>query len=506
MLYNTARIAKNTLMLYFRQIVIMLVSLYTVRVVLETLGAEDYGIYNVVGGVVVLFTFLNVAMTGATQRFLNFALGQNDVEQARNVYSTSIIIHILIAVLVVILAQTVGLWLFHTWLNIPPERQGAAFIVYQISVVKIAIGILQVPYRAIIIAHEKMSFFTVLSIVEAISRLGIAFLLPVILFDKLVAYAFLVCIALIIIFFVTKVYCNRAFEIAHFRYCRDKELFRKIISFSGWTILGGVANVGRGQGTNILVNIFHGVTINASMGIAEKVNAAIYRFLGSFQTAFSPQIIKSYSAKEYDYFMQLVFRTSKASFCLLFFLVLPLYVNACFVLQIWLVNVPEYVVVFTRLSLLLSLIHAISAPLWVSIQATGEIKFFQIIASCFRFSNLPLSLLFLWMGFSPVWVFIIRIGVEIVMVIWGVFFLGGKIKLPVLTFFCGVIVPAFVIAGVSATLTFLVHSILTADWGKLITSTVISTVSIGALMYLIGLNKQERFLLQGWLKEKIRGN
>lgn len=317
---NTARIAKNTLMLYFRQILIMLVSLYTVRVVLEVLGAEDYGIYNMVGGVVVLFTFLNTAMTSATQRFLNFALGQNDTEQARDVYSASLVIHALISVLVVVLAQAVGLWFFYNVLNIPPERQAAAFAVYQFSVAATVIGILQVPYRATIIAYEKMSFFAMLSIIEAGLRLGVVFLLPVILFDKLIVYAFLVCITGIVVLLMYKLYCNKTFETARFRYCRDKELFRQLLGFSGWSVFGGVASVSRDQGTNVLLNIFHGVTVNAAMGIATQINSAVYQFVSNFQTAFRPQIVKSYSAKEYDYFMQLIFRTAKASFCLLFFL------------------------------------------------------------------------------------------------------------------------------------------------------------------------------------------
>ena len=504
MLSNTARIAKNTMMLYFRQILIMLVNLYVMRVVLEILGTEDYGIFNLVGSVVVLFTFLNTAMTNATQRFLSFALGRNDMEQARNVYSVSVIIYVLIAVLVLVLAQTLGVWFFYTWLNIPPERQGAAFVVYQFSIAAMLVSILQVPYRATIIAHEKMSFFATLSIFEAAFRLSIVFILPFILFDKLMTYAFLICITVTVIFLIHKVYCNRTFEIAQFRYCKDRKLFRQLFEFSGWNVFSGFAMISKDQGTNILINIFHGVSVNAAMGIATQVNSMIYQFVSNFQTAFNPQIIKSYSAKNFDYFMRLIFRTSKISFCLLFFFVLPLYINADFVFRIWLINIPEYVVIFTQLILLSSLIIAISAPLVMSIQATGDIKRHELIRSCFIFFNIPISLLFLWIGFSPVWILAIRVGVDVLLFIWRIFFLGKKIKFPIFSFFREVIVPVFIIAGVSAAMAFLLHGLFIDDWSKLIVSSMVSTVSIGCLMYWVGLNRKERFILKNWIKKRIK--
>jgi len=482
----------------------MLVNLYTVRVVLETLGAEDYGIFNVVGGVVVLFTFLNSTMTSATQRFLNFALGRNDAEQVRNVYSASLIVHAAIAVLVVVLAQTVGLWFFHTWLNIPPDRQTAAFVVYQLSVVTTAIGILQVSYRATIIAHERMSFFAMLSVIEAALLLGVVLLLPIVVFDKLIIYAFLVCVTRAFIFIIHKVYCNRTFEIARFQYCRDKDLFRQLLGFAGWNFFGSLANVSRSQGTNMLVNIFHGVIVNAAIGIATQVNTAVYQLVSNFQTAFKPQIIKSYSAKDYKYFMQLIFRTSKVSFCLLFFFVLPLYINADFVLRIWLGSVPEYTVVFVQLILISSLINAMAGPLWMSVHATGDIKRHEIIAGCFLFANLPLSLLLLWMGFSPVWILFIRIGLDVLLLSWRVFFLGGRINLPVNGFFREVLMPMFIVAALATLITVFLKNLFITGWGRLIVSSIVSTVSIGFLMYLIGLTKWERFFFKNWINAKLR--
>jgi O-antigen/teichoic acid export membrane protein len=483
----------------------MLVSLYTVRVVLNTLGAQDYGIYNVVGGVVVMFSFLNSAMTSATQRFLNFAMGQGDIEQTRNVYSISFIIHILIAILVIILAETIGLWFFYTWINLPPERQSAALVVYQFSIVVTVINILQIPYQATIIAYEKMSFFAFLSIIESILKLGIVFLLPIILFDRLIIYSLLVSISGIAIFFVYKIYCNRTFVTSCFRYCKDKYLFRQLIGFSGWSIFGGVATVSRNQGINILINIFYGVTVNAAMGIAMQVNAAVYKFVENFQLAFKPQIIKSYAAENYNYFMSLLFRTSKLSFYLLFFFALPLYINANFVLRIWLKNVPEYTVIFTRLILLFSLIDVMSGSLYASIQATGDIKKYQAIGCCFIFANIPLSLLFLKMGFSPVWVLIVKVGLGFFMFVWRIFFVMKRINILILDYLREVIIPILIVTVISICVTGFLHN-LNDNLLKLMMSCIISSLSIACSVYLIGLSSHERNQLQIWIKNKFKNS
>jgi O-antigen/teichoic acid export membrane protein len=321
---NTQRIAKNTLMLYFRQLVTTLLNLYTVRIVLNTLGTEDYGIYNVIGGIVVMFSFLNGAMTSATQRFLNYVLGESDIEQARDIFSISFVIHAMMALFIIILAETIGLWFFSTQINIPLDRKNAAAVIYQISIVTTGINILRVPYNATIIAYEKMSFFAVASAIENFLKLIGAFLLTVIIYDNLVAYAFFICIIGTVMFFIYKFYCNKKFETANFRYCNNIDIYRRLIKFSSWSVFGGIANVSSSHGTNLLINMFSTVTVNAAMGIATQINAAVYQFVANFQTAFNPQIIKSYANKNYDYFMWLIFTTSKISFFLLFFFTLPL--------------------------------------------------------------------------------------------------------------------------------------------------------------------------------------
>lgn len=480
----------------------MLVNLYAVRIVLNALGAEDYGIYNVVNGLVVIFTFLNIATTGATQRFLNFSIGQNEDKQARNVYSASFIIHAFITLLVVVLAQTVGLWFFFNWLNLPADRQTAAFIAYQFSVATTALSILRIPYHAVIIAHEKMSVFAMIGIAESILKLAFAFMLTVILFDKLIVYAFFAFIIGFVVTLINKIYCNRMFPVFRFKYCSDKKLFLQLFEFSGWSAFSSVANMSKNRGIDILVNIFFGVTTNAAMGIATQVNTAVNTFARNFQTAFQPQIVKSYAVKDQDYFVRLVFQTAKATFFLLFFLALPLFINADFLLQIWLRDVPEYTVIFVQLILLSLLTETIAAPFGVSIQATGNIKKYSIIESCFIFFNFPVSLLFLRMGFNPTVVLIIRVVINIILLFWRIFFVGKRINLPVIMFLREVIVPILVIALVSSTATVFLSSFF-IDWTKLIFSCVISFLFTASLIYFIGLNTQEKILSQNWIKNKF---
>jgi len=498
---NTTRIAKNTLFLYFRQIIIMLVGLYTVRIKLNVLGIDNFGIYNIVGGVVVMFTFFNGAMTAATQRFLNFALGKEDTEQARNVYSISFIFYLFISLIIIILAETIGLWIFFKWLNIPPERHSAAFIVYQFSVLTTVIDFINTPYRSTIIAYEKMSFFALLSIIDVILKLGVVFLLSIILFDKLIVFAFLMTIVSIIIFLIHKLYCNKMFEIAHFRNCGDKQLFKQIAEYSVWSIFGPFASVLRNQGVNVLVNIFHGVSVNAAMGLANQVNSAVYTFVNNFQTAFRPQIIKLYAAKEYDSFNELILRTSKLSYYLLILFAIPLFFNTDYILLIWLKNVPEYTVIFVQSILIYSLIDAIAGPLWMSIQAKGEIKKYQIILSCFILVNLPLSFLFLWLGFNPVWVLIIRVIINAIILFWRILFSKIKVNLSVKRFLCEVIIPIIVITAITCLLNIYLQSFF-SEWKKLLLSCIISTLCISFLIYFIGINKQEKILIKNWIQKK----
>ena len=339
---NNKRIFKNTMMLYCRMLLMLFVSLYTSRITLSTLGIENFGIYNVVGGVVVLFSFLSSAMSSATQRFLNFELGKSDGQRVRQVFGMSLVVHAVIAIIVLFLAETIGLWFLNNKLNIPDSRMVAANWVYQLSIFGTIVGILRVPYNATIIAHERMSYYAYLGIAEAILKLVVVFTLTLVSVDKLILFAILLQSVSLLLLFVNVTYCVRKFNSAWPVFVKDRALFCDLISFSGWSLFGAVANVSRDQGVNVILNLFYGVTANAAMGVANQVNGAVYQFVSNFQVAFSPQIVKSYSAGERGYFNSLVFNASKYSFFLMWFLSLPVLVNTDFILNLWLKNPPEY--------------------------------------------------------------------------------------------------------------------------------------------------------------------
>ena len=489
---NTSCIAKNTLALYFRQILIMLVSLYTIRVVLNTLGAEDYGIYNVVAGVVVLFSFVNNAMATSVQRFLNFYIGKNDTEKTRNVYSASLVIHGVICLIFIVLAETIGLWFVNAKLNIPSERSNAAFWCYQAAVVTTLANIMRVPYNAVIIAYEKMSFFAGLSIVEAVLKLAVVFLLKITLLDKLVFYSFLLVAVSFIILAIYKFYCNKNFEIAHYKKVQDKGLGKELVSFSGWSLFGAVANVANSQGTNIVLNIFTNVTVNAAMGIANQVNAAVYSFVSNFQTAFNPQLVKSYAAGEKEEFQKLVNRSAKFSFYLLWLIVLPVYINCSFLLSIWLKNVPQYSVGFVRLVLIFSLVESLNGPLYISIQATGKIRAYQIIIGIINVLNLPFSIAAFFLGANPYWILYIRIALNCFAFAIRVLLSKKYFGLSVRLFLRDSVLTPIFITAVSAFATLLCGKLVSKTVPCFFATCIASVFVSGILIFFLGMKAAER--------------
>ena len=490
-------------MLYFRQILIMLVSLYTVRVVLATLGAEDYGIYNVVAGVVVLFSFVNTTMATSTQRFLNFNIGKNDNEKTQQTFSSSVLIHFGIAIIFIVLAESLGVWFVDAKLNIPVERRTAAFWCYQFSVITTIFNVLRVPYNAMIIAYEKMSFFAWMSIIEALLKLLVVYLLLISTADKLIAYSLLLTFVSIIILFCYKIYCNKKFESTHFHKVKDISLVKELLGFSGWSLLGATANVCNQQGTNIVLNLFTNVTVNAAMGIANQVNSAVYSFVGNFQTAFNPQLIKSYAAGETEQFKNLVIRSAKFSFFLLSLIVVPLYINCSYVLGLWLQNVPEYAVSFVRLILLWSLVDSLNGPLWMSIQATGNIRKYQSIVSILIFANLPVSIVSLKIGAPPQSILMIRLSLAIITTIWRIFFLRGRVGLPVKEFMINVVFRCTSVLVISFFATNFLSFRLTGFSG-LIISCLWSLVVNLPLMYILGMTKAEKIGIYNFLRSRYK--
>ena len=407
---NNKRVAKNTLFLYFRMILIMLVTLYTSRVILSQLGISDYGIYNVVGGVVTMFAFLNNCMATSTQRFLTFELGRGDMKRLRDVFAVSLNIHLIIALIVVLLAETIGLWFVNNKLVIPADRIGAANWVYQFAILSFCVNIIQVPYNAVLIAHEKMNVYAYISIIEVGLKLGIVYLLVVFPLDKLIVYAILLFCVQLIVRCIYQLYCRKHYQESRFRLFWDKDLYLQMSGFAGWNLFGSIAWLLRDQGVNIILNLFFGPVINAARGVATQVSSAVMGFISNFQVALNPQITKNYANDNLQEMEKLTYLGIKFSFIILFLLAFPLALNIDYVLQLWLEEVPEYTGLFVTLILIDALCGSLfGVPLMTSLSATGKIRNYQVTVSLVILFIVPAGYLSLKMGYDAASVFYISI-------------------------------------------------------------------------------------------------
>ena len=391
------------MILYVRMIVTMLITLFTSRIILQALGFDDYGLYNVIGGMVTLFAFLRSSMSSSTQRFLAYEMGRGTYDSLRRVFSVCLTTHVLLALLLLVLAETLGLWFLNTQLNIPAGREVAAGWIYQFAVLSLCLQMVSLPYDADIVSNECMGYFAFLSILDAVLKLLFAF---VVLNagggDHLVLYGALMMGISVLNFILNWAYCRVKFAETRYFFYWDKGMFRRIFSFSSWTIYGQLAVVGSNQGTNILVNIFHSVAANAAMGVGHQVNTALTGLISNFQTAFKPQITKSYSVGDYDYLNSLTYYASKISFFLLFIVSLPVMLNIDFVMYLWLGRVPAHAGSLCVVFIAASLCNAVSAPLWMNIFATGRVRGYQLGLSMVYVAELIVVYSLFRLGFSLV--------------------------------------------------------------------------------------------------------
>lgn len=480
------------------------VSLFTSRVILQTLGVEDYGVYNVVGGIITLFTFVNGGMVSATQRYLTFELGRRDISKLQKVFCTALQIHALIALVVVILGETVGLWFLYEKLIIPVDRMSAALWVYQCSIVACVVNIMSVPYNADIIAHEKMSAFAYISVLEVSLKLIIVYLLYLTPWDKLISYALLFLCVQFIIRFVYACYCSKHFEEAHYRHQIDKSLFKEMFTFAGWSFTTSIAYVLSNQGLNMMLNIFFGPTINAARAIAVQIQGTVRQFVNSVQMAINPQITKSYASSEIAIMHTLMSRCARFSYYLLLLMSLPLLIETEYVLSVWLNEVPENTAVFTRLILILTLLYPFSNPLIIANQATGKVKKFELFSGIVLLSLLPLSYVALEFGAPAYVVFIIHIFLEFTTLISRLFLIRKDIHLSISYFGKTAIFPAVVVtifACIPSLLTF--HYVENNFLGFLLVCFV-SLLSVIFFVLTIGLTKGERIAIIGKFSTMIR--
>lgn len=486
------RIARNTIVLYLRMIFILVVGLFTSRIVLNELGIENYGLYNVTGGFVALFAFFNGAMATSTQRFITFELARGDLDRQRIAFSTSLIIHFAIAIFVVVFAETIGLWFVYHKLVIPENRFTAAFWVYQLSIASVFVAIISIPYNAIIIAHEKMSVFAYISIFNVVLKLIIAGLLTIVSWDKLVFYAFLFFLAGLLDRMVLGWYCSKHFTEAKFEWRFDKGLFKEMSNIAGWSLFGNIAGTFYTQGLNVLLNMFFGPAVNAARGIAVIVQGVVSGFVSNFQMALNPQITKSYAVNDLIRMHALIFASSKFSFFLLLLITLPIIIETQTILILWLKIVPEHTVWFLRLILCVMLIDTIANPLMISSQAVGKVKVYQSVVGGLLLLILPISYVVLRLGGKPESVFIVHLCIALVAQCCRIMIVGRMIKLSLRAYVCRVVRPIVIVSVLSLPLSliyyYIVPDTLLASLGVMI-MTVVFTFS---MIVTVGLTNNER--------------
>lgn len=490
---NNRRIARNTLFLYFRMIFIMLVSLYTSRVILKALGIEDFGIYNVVGGVVVMLNFLSGTLSSTTQRFLAIELGKQETQNLNLIFNTSIQIHALLSLIVIILGETVGLWFLYSYMTIPEGRMNAALWVYHFSVLDCVVFLMSIPYNSFIIANERMSAFAYISIIEVLLKLLIVFILTFLNSDKLILYSILVFLVQLIIRFIYAGYCKKYFVETQFKFVYSKFVFKEMIGFAGWSLFGNIAAVTLTQGFNLMLNLFFGPIVNAARAIAIQVQSGVATFVVNFQTALNPQLIKSSVKEERNIFFQLVYRSARYSYFLLLLVSLPLLIVTNGILGIWLGMVPEYTVDFVRIVVLISLVDAMGNALGTIIQATGKIKYYQMSIGTVILLVVPMTYLFLEKGYSPSTVFLMNLSVSFMDTCIRLVFARKMLKLSLLQFVKEVYVKVVLVTLVSLPLPLLAYSLLDeTSWRNVLFIVLVCILSTIASMFYIGFNNRER--------------
>jgi O-antigen/teichoic acid export membrane protein len=501
---NNKRIAKNTLLLYFRTILTMLVALFTVRIVLDVLGIIDYGIFNVVGGIVTMLGFLSGTMAGASQRFLAFEIGRNDKVRLKKMFSVTLTIYVFIAFVVLIVAETFGLWFVNHKMVIPPDRIEAARWVYHFAVFSFVMTIITIPYQSVIIAREKMNIYALIGIIEVVAKLLIVYLLVLISFDKLKLYAILAFSTTTIITLIYRIYCKKNFEEATFKLSKDWSIFREISSYAGWNMIGSIANIFRTNGVNILLNLFYGPIVNAARGISFQITSAMNNLILNFYMAVRPQITKTYASGDNKYFIKLVFQSSKFSFFLLLLLTMPLIIETHFILELWLRKIPPNVILFTRLMIISLLIETINNQLIAALQASGKIKHYQITISLMLLLILPVSYLLFKFKAPPESTFYVSIGVVLLYFFPQILIVKKVIQFSVKSYFSQVIIPIITVTIISYILPVMIH--LSMEYGMFrffvvsLSGLLFSSVTI----YTFGISQNERNMIKSYINKKIK--
>ena len=501
--HNTRRIAKNTLVLYVRMLVLMLVGLYTSRVVLSALGENDFGIYDVVGGVVAMFTIISGSLNSAISRFITFEMGKSDPMRLNKVYSTAVTIQLILAVVVVLIAEPVGLWFVRNKMTIDPSRIQAAIWVLHFSLASFVINLMSVPQMASITAHEKMSAYAYIGIMEGLLRLAVAVLISRSSSDRLVLYSALMMVTVLMVRAAYGIYCRRNFPECRYRWVNDALLVKEMFTFAGWNFIGASSGVLRDQGGKILVNLFYGTAVNAARGVAMQLNGAVQGFVTNFMTAVNPQITKSYASGDHGYMYYLISKSSRMSYYLLFVLALPVLFNTGYILNIWLEEVPAHSALFVQLFLIFTLSESLSNPLITAQLATGNIRNYQLVVGGLQLLNIPVSYAFLKAGAAPEVTVIVAIAISQICFFARLVMLKGMIGLPIGDFLKKVYMNVLGTTALSLVIPFAVQRFLPETIWGFIASVTLCVVSAGLSVLAFGLSRGERHEISRWINNTV---
>lgn len=493
---NNKRIAKNTMILYFRMLCTVGISFYTSRVILSNLGVSDFGLYNVIGGLVSMFYMITSTLSAAISRFLTYELGQKDLKNLRNTFSTSINIQLLISILIIILSETIGLWFINNKMNIVHDRIWAANWIYQFTMVSFIIEMISVPYNASIIAHEKMKAFAYVTIYSVIIKLGIALVLSISPIDKLIFYGILMTLMSLSTQFLYWWYCNRNFEECHYTFSINKEKFKQMFQFAGWSFFSSSSMMLCGQGVNILLNLFLGTPINAARGLAVQVDGTVKAFANNFTMAFSPQITKSYAQGDLEYTKDLVYKGSKYSFLLFFIISFPLIMETDFFLKIWLKEIPPYTSQFIQLTLAYTFIDILLKPSTTLNNATGNIKQYQILTGIAQFLVLPICYICLILKLPPYSVLFVRIILDCIFFPPRII-LNNKYVNQTFKSYSKEVLLKITYVILSAIITCApIIIFIESSWYRIFITGVISTITIVVSSYLFAFSKNEKNIIK----------
>lgn len=499
-LSDNKRIAKNTFLLYLRMFYSLLISLFTARVVLQALGFTDYGLYNVVGSVTTMFTFIRSAMGNATNRYIAFGVGKGDVEDLKKTFSTCVIVHAILAVLIIVVCEVAGLWLMYNKMEIPPDRFSACFWVLQFSIATCAIGVLCVPYDADIIAHEKMGAFAFISILNSTLNLGIVYAVKYCTLDKLIFYAFLIFLMQVMNRIIYNVYCHKRFPESRFERIVDKPQIKEMFRFAFWNLFGNMAAIACTPILNVFLNIFFGPVVNAARAIAVNIQGTVQGFISNFQLAVIPQITKSYAVGELRRMQKLIITSSKFSYYLFFFVALPLTIEARQVLTLWLGDIPNHTIEFMQLTMLTMLITSWIQPLHTANLATGNIKKFQTVRGAVMLLMLPISYIALKTGAMPEIVFVVQLIVTFAAQIVMLFIIRPLIHLSLREYYSEVFIRPGLVSVFAIIPAYLTYHNLPENIWTLFVVCAVSVASTVVFVYFIGLNKSEKGMVHSYIK------